>query len=169
MALKDLLYVLNYYWLQELAELRPSKNFWSNESWDIEDLWQPLLYWYWSECRILITLHVWKRYVFVCVFIVCVILCIYLKIYWRNGCWNRENRNWMRRRIPEWTTVGRIIGGVLMRKAEIRRIFMPWGGRSTLNGRMIWYRESFWCPFQIQKGGTLFGLVWRIISPIKKQ
>ena len=44
-ALKSLLDVLNSYWLQTLMELRPFKNFRSNEPWDLWDLWQPLLYW----------------------------------------------------------------------------------------------------------------------------
>ena len=33
--------MLNYYWLQKLLELRPSKKIGSNEPWDLGDLWQP--------------------------------------------------------------------------------------------------------------------------------
>ena len=45
-TLKALLDVLNYYWIQKLVELRPSKNFGSNDPWDLGDLWQPVSDWY---------------------------------------------------------------------------------------------------------------------------
>ena len=38
--------VINSYWLKKLVEIRTSKNFGSNEPWDIGDLWEPVLYWY---------------------------------------------------------------------------------------------------------------------------
>ena len=44
-VLKVLLYVLNYILLQELVEIRPSKNFGSNEPWDLGVMWQIVLYW----------------------------------------------------------------------------------------------------------------------------
>ena len=45
-ALKGLLDVLKYDWLPRLVESRPSKNFGSNEPWDVGLLWEAVLYWY---------------------------------------------------------------------------------------------------------------------------
>ena len=44
--LKDLLYVLKSDWLPKLVEPRPSKNFGSNEPWDLGLRWEPVLYWH---------------------------------------------------------------------------------------------------------------------------
>ena len=44
-VLKVLLDVLKYILLQELVEIRPSKNFGSNEPWDLGEMWQIVLYW----------------------------------------------------------------------------------------------------------------------------
>ena len=46
MAPKALLDVPKSDWLPKLVEPRPSKNFGSNELWDIGLLWEPVLYWY---------------------------------------------------------------------------------------------------------------------------
>ena len=43
-ALKDLLDMINSYWLQKLVELWPSKKVGSNELWDLGNLWQPVSY-----------------------------------------------------------------------------------------------------------------------------
>ena len=100
-------------------------------------------------------------------FIVCVMLRRYLRICWRNKCWKIDIRTWMRRRISEWMRLGTSIRGMLLRNVIIRIIFMPWGGMSTLKRRRSWWIYSFQCPFRIQNGGTVFGLVWRITSSRK--
>ena len=46
MVLKALLDVLKSYWLSKLVDPQPSKNFGSNEPWDLGLLWEPVLYWY---------------------------------------------------------------------------------------------------------------------------
>ena len=38
--------VLKSDWLPKLVEPQPSKNFGSNEPWDLGLLWEPVLYWY---------------------------------------------------------------------------------------------------------------------------
>ena len=58
-------------------------------------------------------------------FIVCDIKWIYIQICWSTRCCKREIQISMRRRISYWMQLGKIIGGMLLDKVTIRRIFMP--------------------------------------------
>ena len=75
-------------------------------------------------------LHVWNRCEFICVLLF-FMLRKYLRICWRTMCWKRDIWTWIRRRIPEWNTVGIRTGWELLMMARIIWIFMPWGGMST--------------------------------------
>ena len=75
--------------------------------------------------------HVWKRYVFFCIYCLCYVEDIYIHICQRTRCRKIEIPTWMRRRISYWIQLGKSIGRMLLRKVTIRRIFVPCGGRYT--------------------------------------